>query len=152
MSYCRASHGSEHMSVQPGPWGWACAGNVGGFWVELSDHFAWCTLHTSGLACCSLWDRKKLDTTGWLNYSKNSACRLNGQGDNIQSCRPPVSIWNQSVVPCLVLTVASWLGYKFLRRQVRCLYSHLFKNFPQFVVVHTVQGFSVFKETEVDFF
>ena len=26
---------------------------------------------------------------------------------------------NQSVVPCLVLTVASWLAYRFLRRQVR---------------------------------
>ena len=31
-------------------------------------------------------------------------------------------------------------------------YSHLFKNFPQFVVIHTVKGFSVVNETEVDFF
>ena len=30
-------------------------------------------------------------------------------------------------------------------------YSHLFKNFPQFVVMHTVSGFSVVNETEVDF-
>ena len=29
-------------------------------------------------------------------------------------------------------------------------YSHLFKNFPQFVVIHTVKGFSVVHETEVD--
>ena len=29
-------------------------------------------------------------------------------------------------------------------------YSHLFKNFPQFVVIHTVNGFSVVNETEVD--
>ena len=29
---------------------------------------------------------------------------------------------------------------------------HLFKNFPQFVVIHTVQGFSVVNETEVDVF
>ena len=28
-------------------------------------------------------------------------------------------IWNQSVVPCLVLTVASWPAYRFLKRQVR---------------------------------
>ena len=27
-------------------------------------------------------------------------------------------------------------------------YSHLFKNFPQFVVIHTVKGFSVVKEAE----
>ena len=31
-------------------------------------------------------------------------------------------------------------------------YSHLFKNFPQFVVIHTVQGFSVVSEAEVDVF
>ena len=30
------------------------------------------------------------------------------------------------------------------------LYSYLFKNFPQFVVVHTVKGFSVVNEAEVD--
>ena len=29
-------------------------------------------------------------------------------------------------------------------------YSHLFKNFPQFVVIHTVKGFSIVNETEVD--
>ena len=31
-------------------------------------------------------------------------------------------------------------------------YSHLLKNFPQFVVIHTVKGFSVFSKAEVDFF
>ena len=31
-------------------------------------------------------------------------------------------------------------------------YPHLFKNFPQFVVIHTVKGFSVVNETEVDVF
>ena len=30
-------------------------------------------------------------------------------------------------------------------------YSHLFKNFPQFVVIHTAKGFSVVSEAEVDF-
>ena len=29
-------------------------------------------------------------------------------------------------------------------------YSHFFKNFPQFVVIHTVKGFSVVNEAEVD--
>ena len=28
--------------------------------------------------------------------------------------------------------------------------SHLFKNFPQFVVIHTVKGFGVVKKAEVD--
>ena len=31
-------------------------------------------------------------------------------------------------------------------------YSHLLKNFPQFVVIHTVKGFSVVTEAEVDVF
>ena len=31
-------------------------------------------------------------------------------------------------------------------------YSHLIKNIPQFVVTHTVKGFSVVSEAEVDFF
>ena len=28
-------------------------------------------------------------------------------------------MWNQSIFPCLLLTVASWPAYRFLRRQVR---------------------------------
>ena len=31
-------------------------------------------------------------------------------------------------------------------------YSYVFKNFPQFVVIHTVKGFSVANEAEVDDF
>ncbi|MES9178038.1 hypothetical protein ABEQ73_12270, partial [Cutibacterium acnes] len=31
-------------------------------------------------------------------------------------------------------------------------YSHLLKNFPQFVVTHTVKGFSIVHEAEVDVF
>ena len=37
-----------------------------------------------------------------------SAYKLNKQGDNLQPWRTPFPIWNQSVVPCPVLTVASW--------------------------------------------
>ena len=31
-------------------------------------------------------------------------------------------------------------------------YSHLFKNFPQFVVIHTVEGFSIVNKAKVDVF
>ena len=31
-------------------------------------------------------------------------------------------------------------------------YSHLFKSFPKFVMIHTVKGFSVVHKTEVDVF
>ena len=48
-----------------------------------------------------------------------SANKLNKQDDNIQSWCTPFPIWNQSIVPCPVLAVASWPAYRFLRRQVR---------------------------------
>ena len=32
------------------------------------------------------------------------------------------------------------------------MYSHLLKNFPQFVVIHTLKDFSVVNEEEVDVF
>ena len=48
-----------------------------------------------------------------------SAYKLNKQDDNIQPWRTPFTIWNQSVVPCPVLAVASWPAYRFLRRLVR---------------------------------
>ena len=47
-----------------------------------------------------------------------SAYKLNKQGDNIEHWCTPFPIWNQSVLPCLVLTVASWPAYRFLRSQV----------------------------------
>ena len=58
-------------------------------------------------------------------YKMYSACMWNKQGDNIQHCHILFTIFKQSIVPCLVLTAASWLSYRFLR----CRYSHLFKNF-----------------------
>ena len=48
-----------------------------------------------------------------------SAYKLNKQGDSIQPWCTPFPIWDQSVVPCAVLIVASWPAYRFLRRQVR---------------------------------
>ena len=48
-----------------------------------------------------------------------SAYKLNKQGVNMQPWHTPFPIWNQSAVPCPVLTVASWPAYKFLKRQIR---------------------------------
>ena len=70
-----------------------------------------------------------------------SAYKLNKQGDNIQPWCTSFLIWNQSV-PCPVLTVASWLSYKFLRRQVR--WSGILMSlriFPQFVAIHIVKAY-----------
>ena len=64
----------------------------------------------------------------------------------------PFPIWNQSV-PCLVLTVGSWPAYRFLRKQIKVVwYSHLFKNFRQFVVIHTVKGFGIVNKAEINVF
>ena len=31
-------------------------------------------------------------------------------------------------------------------------YSHLFQNFPQFIVIHTVRGFGIVNKAEIDVF
>ena len=72
-----------------------------------------------------------------------SAYKLNKQVDNVQPWCTPFPTWNQSIVPCPVLTVSSWPAYRFLRRQVR--WSGIF----QFVVIHIVKGFSIVNEADV---
>ena len=81
-----------------------------------------------------------------------SSYNLNKQGDNIQPWHTPFPIWNQSVVPCLVLTVASD-PHKVSQETGKVVwYSHLLKNFPQFVVIHTVKGCGIINKAEVDVF
>ena len=90
-----------------------------------------------------------------IHPAQHSACcalHISKQGDNIQPCHTPFSIWNQSVVPSSVLTVASLPTYRFFRRQVRWSAFHLFKNFAQFLVIHTVKGFSIINDAEIDVF
>ena len=81
-----------------------------------------------------------------------SAYKLNEQDDNIQPWRTPFLIWKQSVVPCPVLTVASWPAFIFLRRQVRWSDISISLRIFQFVVIHTVKGICVVNEVEVDVF
>ena len=77
-----------------------------------------------------------------------SAYKLNKEGDNIQSWRTPFPIWNQSVVPCPVLTVASWPAYRFLKRQVRWSGIPVSLRIFQFVVIHTVKGFGIVNKVD----
>ena len=82
-----------------------------------------------------------------------SAYKLNKQGDNIQPWRTPFPIWNPSVFPCPVLTVPSWTYIQVSRELGEVVwYSHSFKNFPKFAVIHTFKSFSVVNETEIDVF
>ena len=80
-----------------------------------------------------------------------SAYKLDKQGDNIQPWHTPFPVWNQSIAPCLVLTIASWPAYRFLG-QVRWSGIPISLRIFQFVVTHTVKGFSIVNETEVDVF
>ena len=82
-----------------------------------------------------------------------SAYRLKKLGDNRQPCHTPLSILNQSVVQHRVLTVVSWPTYRFLREQV-IRWSDIRNTLRafQFVIIHTVKGFSVVDEIEVDVF
>ena len=73
------------------------------------------------------------------------------QSDNIQTWCTPFPIFNQFVILCPVLIVASWAAYRLLRRQV-VWYPHLLKNFPQFAVIHTAKGFGILNKAEVDVF
>ena len=77
-----------------------------------------------------------------------STYKLNKQGDNIQPWHTPFPIWNQSVVPCPVLTVASWPAYRFLRRQVWWSGIPFSWRIFHSVVIHTVKGFGIVK-TEI---
>ena len=81
-----------------------------------------------------------------------SAYRFNKQGDNIQPWHTPFLIWSQSVVPCPVLTVASWPAYRFLKRQVRWSGIPISWRISQFVVIHTVKSFDIVSKAGVDVF
>ena len=79
-----------------------------------------------------------------------SAYKLNKQDDNIQPwCTPflilePVCC-SMSTANCCFLTCMQ------IAQEVDQVvwYSHLFKNFPQFVVIHTVKGFGIVNKAEV---
>ena len=81
-----------------------------------------------------------------------SAYKLNKQGGNIQPCRIPFPIWNQSVVPCPVLTVASSPAYRFLKRQVRWSGISTLSEFSPVYCDDTVEGFGVVNKAEIDVF
>jgi len=85
-------------------------------------------------------------------YMVYSVYKLNKQGDSIQPWRTPFPILNESIVPCLVLTVVSWPAYRFLRWQVRPSDIPICLRIFQFVGIHTVKGFSTVKEAGSMFF
>ena len=82
-----------------------------------------------------------------------SAYKLNKQGDNIQPWHTPFSIWNHSVVPCPVLIAAFLTCIQISQEAGQVVWDpHLFKNFSQFVVIHTVKAFGVVNKAKIDVF
>ena len=80
------------------------------------------------------------------------AYKSNKHGDNIQPWHSPFPIWNQSVVPHPVLTVAPWPAYRFLKRQVRWSGIPISFRIFQFVVIHTIKSFGIVNKAEIDVF
>ena len=70
----------------------------------------------------------------------------------IQPFHTPFQILNQSIIPCLVLTVASWPADGFLRRHVWWSGIPISLIISQFIVIHAVKSFSIVNEAEVDAF
>ena len=81
-----------------------------------------------------------------------SAYKLNKQGGNIQPWCTHFPIWNQSIVPCLILAVASWPAYSFLRRPVRWSGIPISWRIFQFFCDPHSQRLSVVNKAEVDVF
>ena len=111
----------------------------------------WCHLH--------IWGYWYFSWQPWFQLvlppalcMMNSAYKLNKQGDDMQPWHTPFSIWNQSVFPCPVLTC--FLACIQISQEAGQVvwYSHLFKNYLQLVVIHTVKGFGIVNRAEVDAF
>ena len=67
------------------------------------------------------------------------AYKLDNQSDNIQSWCSVFPILIQSIVPCPVLSVASWPAYRFLRRQVRWSRNPSYFYIPCLTEIHLVK-------------
>ena len=74
------------------------------------------------------------------------------QGDSIQPWHTLFPFLNQSVVPCLVLTVASWPANRFFSKQVRWSGIPISWRIFPFLLIHTVKAFSIVNEAEIDAF
>ena len=101
------------------------------FHSPLSPHqeafqFLFTFWHKGGVICISeVTDISPCNLDSSLRFLKPRIShdvlshKLKKQGYNIQTWHTPFPIWNQSVFPCPVITVASWPGYRFLKREVR---------------------------------
>ena len=109
---------------------------------KIYDVFLWAILilpcASSSLAFCMMY----------------SACKLNKQDDNTQPWQTPFPTWNQSVHCSVFSSNCCFLTcIQVLQEAGKVVwYSQFLKNFPKFIVIHTIKGISIFNETEELFF
>ena len=82
----------------------------------------------------------------------HSAYKLNKQGHNSSLDVLFFSYLEQKVVPCPVITFSYWPVQVSQETGQVVWYSHLFQNFPQFIVIPTVKGFGIVNKAEIDIF
>ena len=88
-------------------------------------------------------------------YMMYTACKLNKQGDNTQTWRMTYSFPSLEPV-CCSMSSSNCCFLTCIQVSQKAgkvvWYSHLFQNFPQFVVIHVVKGFSIVSEVELGIF
>ena len=109
-----------------------------------------CIAEVIDISPCNL--DSSLASSSLAFYIMYSAYKLNKQGDNIQPWHIPFPVWNQTNVPCPVLTVASWPACRFFRRQVRWSGIPISWRIFRYVVIDTVKGFGIVNKAEVNVF
>ena len=89
------------------------------------------------------------DSSSLASPKMYSAYKVHKRCDNIQPCHISFPILNHSIVPCPILTVASWPTHRFLRRQVR--WSGTPISLRIFTLLWSTQS-KAFNNAEVDVF
>ena len=112
----------------------------------------WCHLHLMLLMLLPAIFIPACDSLSLAFHTMYSAYKLNKQSDNIVLT---YSFPNFEPVHCSMSRSNCCFFSCIQVSQVTgkvVWYSYLCNNFPQFVVIHTVKGFSIVSEVEVDFF
>ena len=128
------SSGSWWWTGKPGVLQSLGSQRVGHGWVictctfhfhEEAFEFLFTFCHKGGVICISevLIFLPAISIPAWASsrpafLMMYSAYKLNKQSDNIQPWHTPFPIWNQSVVPCPVLTVASFRWFIKVLHQI----------------------------------
>ena len=92
--------------------------------LHPAQRFSWCTLHISQISRVTIYSLMYS-----FSYLEPVSCSMSSSNCCFLTC----------------IQVSQEAG------QVAC-YSHLFQNFPQFIVIHTVKGFGIVNNAQADVF